>query len=98
MSTAHIEAAVGAIAELRERGLRIGHDVALVSFDDTRWFPLIDPPMTVIAQDVRRLGDAAFGTLLDLLAGRQAMSVTIPTRLVVRESCTTDSIPQRRTA
>lgn len=90
--------AVGAIAETRRRGLRIGRDVALVSFDDTRWFPLTDPPITAVAQDVERLGSEAFRTLRSLLTGAPAHDVVVPTRLVVRQSSTTDSIPSRSIA
>lgn len=90
--------AVGAIAETRRRGLRIGSDIALVSFDDTRWFPLTDPPITAVVQDVDRLGREAFRTLRSLLAGAPAHDVVVPTRLVVRQSSTTDSIPLRSIA
>lgn len=89
--------AVGAIAETRARGLRIGQDISVVSFDDTRWFPLLDPPITVVAQDVQRLGEEAFAMLQALTSGDPVSDVTVPTRLVVRESCTNDSLAPRST-
>ncbi|GAA5165584.1 LacI family DNA-binding transcriptional regulator [Ornithinimicrobium tianjinense] len=90
--------AVGVLSEARKRGLRIGEDIAVVSFDDSRWFPLLDPPMTAVAQDVESLGLAAYRALKDLVAGRPSGDVVVPTRLVVRRSCTTSSIPARRSA
>ena len=85
--------AVGALVEARRRGLRIGRDIALVCFDDTRWFPLLDPPMTVVAQDVAALGHQAFATLRARMTGQPVDDVLIPTELVVRGSCTTALIP-----
>lgn len=90
--------AVGALVEAHRRGLRIGHDIALVSFDDTRYFPLLDPPLTVVAQDVDRLGAAAFTTLRSLMHGDSVTDVVVPTHLVVRGSGTTAQIPDRRRA
>ena len=81
--------AFGALQAIRERGLRIGHDIALVSFDDTEWFPLLDPPMTVISQDVRQLGIRAFETLQARLAGQHTQDSCLPVRLAVRRSCGT---------
>lgn len=79
--------AVGALLEMRDRGLRVGHDVALTGFDDAPWFPLLDPPLTVVAHDVPRLGRAALECLLLLLAGRPAADIVVPVRLEARSSC-----------
>lgn len=80
--------AVGALGEVRRRGLRIGTDLALVSFDDIEWFKELDPPLTVVAHDARALGESAMRLLLDVIEGRPAESVVQPMRLVVRESST----------
>ncbi|MGK5636782.1 LacI family DNA-binding transcriptional regulator [Streptomyces sp. URMC 126] len=79
--------ALGALGEVRARGLRIPEDVALVSFDDVAWFAHTDPPLTAVAQPTRELGRAAVHTLLERVEGRPAESVLLPSRLVVRRSC-----------
>lgn len=84
--------AVGALLEMRERGLRVGRDIALTAFDDAPWFPLLDPPLTVVAQDARRLGQEALESLLCLLAGHEATDVVVPVCLKVRSSCTVTSV------
>lgn len=84
--------AVGALLEMRERGLRVGRDIALTAFDDAPWFPLLDPPLTVVAQDAPRLGQVALESLLTLLAGREAADVVVPVRLEVRSSCAVPSV------
>ncbi|MGI5341609.1 LacI family DNA-binding transcriptional regulator [Streptomyces sp. CA-181903] len=79
--------ALGALDEVRARGLRIPDDVALVSFDDVAWFAHTDPPLTAVAQPTRELGRAAVHSLLERVEGRPAESVLLPARLVVRRSC-----------
>ncbi|MEV6671252.1 LacI family DNA-binding transcriptional regulator [Streptomyces sp. NPDC051162] len=79
--------ALGALDEVRARGLRIPGDVALVAFDDVPWFAHTDPPLTAIAQPTRELGRAAVHTLLERIEGREAPPVLLPARLVTRRSC-----------
>lgn len=57
--------AIGALRAIRERGLRIPEDVALVSIDDPQWAELTDPPLTTLAQPVRQMAEAAVGLLLE---------------------------------
>ncbi len=78
---------VGALIEARERGVKIGRDMALVSFDDTDWFPVVDPPVTAVVQDVPSLGASALSALQALVAGETTPDVVVPTSLVVRGSC-----------
>lgn len=79
--------ALGALDELRARGLRVPDDVALVAFDDVPWFAHTCPPLTAVAQPTRELGRAAVHTLLERIEGRPAASVLLSARLVVRRSC-----------
>ncbi|MFE4664014.1 LacI family DNA-binding transcriptional regulator [Streptomyces sp. NPDC056716] len=79
--------ALGALDAVRARGLRVPDDIALVAFDDIRWFVHTDPPITAIAQPTGELGRAAVRALVEVIAGRRPDSVTLPARLVVRRSC-----------
>ncbi|MEU3710334.1 LacI family DNA-binding transcriptional regulator [Streptomyces catenulae] len=79
--------ALGAMDELRARGLRIPEDMALVVYDEVPWFRHAAPPLTAIAQPTRELGRAAVHTLLARIEGREAESVLLPARLVTRHSC-----------
>lgn len=79
--------AVGALLELREQGLHVGRDIALTSFDDAPWFALLEPSLTVVAQDVTLLGRGALGTLCSVMAGDDVSDATVPIHLTVRESC-----------
>jgi DNA-binding LacI/PurR family transcriptional regulator len=66
--------AVGALHALKEARLRVGQDIALVSFDDPPWAELTDPPLTALAQPVRAMADAAVELLFARLDGRRKRS------------------------
>lgn len=69
-------------------GLRVGEDLALVSFDDFDLADLVKPGITAIAQPVARIGSEAGRLILERLAGRTepAEHVLLPTQLIVRGS------------
>jgi LacI family transcriptional regulator len=79
-------ATVGAVRALRSLGLQ--HAVALVGFDDVELADLLEPAITVIAQDATEIGAAAAGQLRRRLDGedRAASPRVIPTRLIPRGS------------
>lgn len=59
---------LGALAAIRERGLRAPRDVSLIGFDDTLYAGLLDPPLTTIAQPTTELGRRSAELLLDRVA------------------------------
>jgi LacI family transcriptional regulator len=77
---------IGVLKALRERGIAIGHDLALVGCDDIDLARLYVPSITVIARDLRLLGETAARLLLETMQQGGGSLVTLPTRLVVRES------------
>jgi LacI family transcriptional regulator len=79
----------GALGAIRELGLRIPDEIALVGFDDLDWTTLVDPPISVVAQPVAELGRSVAERLLERLAGDAgpAREIRLTTRLVVRGSC-----------
>ena len=82
--------AVGIIDAVGRHGLRIPHDIALVSFDDLPDASHLFPFLTVASQPVYDLGVNAAQLLLSRLAADEdlpARQVVLPTRLVVRHSC-----------
>jgi DNA-binding LacI/PurR family transcriptional regulator len=81
--------ALGGLVAIRNSGLRVPEDVAVVSFDDWDAGQLLDPPLTALAQRGLQVGDLAASLLVRALeqtvAGR--IDVRIPMDLVVRRSC-----------
>jgi len=78
----------GALDALRERGVRVPADVAVVGFDNWEIVAAAArPPLTTVDLELHDLGRAASAELLAMVAG-DARSGTrrLPGRLVVRES------------
>ncbi len=78
--------AIGAMRALHDAGRRVPDDVAIVGFDDLAAARLAEPPMTTIAQDTRRAGEALVQTLVAKIEDRDPASVSLPVRLIVRGS------------
>ena len=81
--------AIGAMQAIRERGLKVPEDVAVVSFDD-----LLPPSIgglryTTIRQPVKQMGIRAVETLLDILeyGPEPTRRILFDPELVVRDSC-----------
>ncbi|WKD58952.1 LacI family DNA-binding transcriptional regulator [Corynebacterium caspium] len=80
--------ALGALHAAQALGIRIGDDIGLVAIDDTPWFPVIDPPLTVAAQDIATIAATAVSALEEAMQGHQPHSANIPTTLCIRKSGT----------
>lgn len=78
---------LGALQEMRERGLVVPDDIGLAVYDELPWFALTDPPLTTIAQPTREMGHAAVDLLLARLRGQALQPPTLQARLVPRRSC-----------
>ena len=80
--------AIGVMAVLQERGLRIPEDVSVVGFDDLPAASQMHPALTTVRQPIEDLGRAAVNTLLALVAGLDAATTqaTLPTELIQRQS------------
>ena len=81
--------AIGAMRALREAGLRVPEDVAIVGFDDLPQAARTEPPLTSVRQPIYRLGSTAVDSLLDLTEypDSSPRRIILPTELVVRTSC-----------
>ncbi len=86
---AHDPIAFGVLDVLKERGLRVPADIALVGYTDVDHARHLAVPLTVMAQPTTEMGRATARLALDLLAGRvpKDTRVVLPARLIVRESC-----------
>ena len=82
-------AAMGAITAFKEAGIRVGHEVSVIGFDDIPYAHFFDPPLTTVRQPIYEMGKEAGRILLLRLegeAGPGRLHKTFPTQLVVRES------------
>jgi LacI family transcriptional regulator len=77
---------------LARLGLSVPQDIAVLGFDDADLFDLVEPPLTVVRQPVRELGQVSAEILFSLLKAdnrtRQSATTTIlPVELILRQSC-----------
>ena len=81
--------AFGAMECLRDRGLHLPDDMAIVGFDDIDAASHVTPALTTVRQFGDRMGREAAETLLDFLEGRieKPHSTLVRTELVIRRSC-----------
>ncbi|KAK1178408.1 LacI family DNA-binding transcriptional regulator [Streptomyces sp. NBS 14/10] len=87
--TANNAMTIGALRALREAGLGVPDDIALVCFDDFSWADVFSPRLTAISQPSREIGATAVRLLLDRLAdpSRPPRTVRLPCTFVHRTSC-----------
>ncbi|MEM9302111.1 MAG: LacI family DNA-binding transcriptional regulator [Pseudomonadota bacterium] len=79
--------ALGAIRALRQRGLDVPGDVAVVGFDDIPTASVVYPSLTTVQQDTNLAGKLLVRNLIKLIEGESVESGLLAPRLVVRESC-----------
>lgn len=80
----------GAVDALRDRGVRVPDDIAVVGFDNWQVIAAATrPPLTTIDMNLHELGRQAGLRLLEMIDGKdhERGVVRLPCSLVVRESC-----------
>jgi LacI family transcriptional regulator len=81
--------AIQTIAVARSLGINVPDDLSVVGFDNIPESALSDPPLTTIDQSIQDMGFEAARLLIGLIdePGRDPVHLTLPTELVVRQSC-----------
>lgn len=83
--------ALGALSAIRAAGLKVPGDIALAGVNDIPLARLVDPPLTTLHQPAYEMGQTAIELLQLLIAGERPpeRQVSLPTSLVIRQSCGT---------
>jgi LacI family transcriptional regulator len=83
--------ALGALCAVRDRGLRVPHDLAVIAVDNPPWAELLAPPLTVLAQPIRAMAARATDLLFRRLHGERCAPVreVFALELIIRQSCGT---------
>lgn len=86
---ANDQMAIGLIAGLRDRAIRVPDDVAVVGFDDIDLGRHIQPPLTTVRQPMQPIGAAAVTLLERRLSSPELppIQLRLPTQLQIRTSC-----------
>ncbi len=84
--------AIGAMGALRDLGIRVGHDVAIVGFNDISITADLPTPLTSVRSPLNHMGQQAAGLLLEMLGhetagpNRSPVEERLSPQLIVRES------------
>ena len=82
--------AVGVLQQLKEAGIRVPEDVAVVGFDNIQLAAFTTPGLTTVQQNTAKAGEKLVENLLLAIDGHPTDDHLLPTNLVVRQSCGCD--------
>lgn len=80
---------IGSMQALKDLGLTVPNDVALVCYDDFEWADVFEPRLTAIEQDVKSMGRTAVDLLVDRIEGNNGPRQVLRTETIYhhRNSC-----------
>ncbi|MBN1384595.1 MAG: substrate-binding domain-containing protein [Elusimicrobia bacterium] len=86
--------AIGAINAIREKGLKVPENIAVVGFDDIEIGESFYPPLTTIRQPLSNMGKIAVELLIEQIEkikgkskGKKVKNVELKGELIIRKSC-----------
>lgn len=78
--------AIGLMGAIRERGLQLGSDIAVVGYNDTPLAMELPVPLSSVRLPLNDMGELAFDMLLARIEGRSVEPVLVQPQLMIRES------------
>jgi DNA-binding LacI/PurR family transcriptional regulator len=80
--------AIGAFQRIKEAGLKIPGDIAIMGFSNNKITALVDPPLTTVNQPSFEMGRKSAEILIDTIEGgtTEPRTLTLETELIVRGS------------
>ncbi|WP_296053037.1 LacI family DNA-binding transcriptional regulator [uncultured Alteromonas sp.] len=79
--------AVGVLQQLKEAGVRVPEDIAVVGFDNIQLAAFTTPGLTTVQQNTAQAGEKLVENLLLAIEGHPTDDHLLATNLVVRQSC-----------
>ncbi len=83
------EMALGAIKAIKDKGLDVPGNISLIGFDDNPMCSELSPKLTTVRQPITEMGRLAAETVIKLIDKEEkpGFKKTLPTELIVRDSC-----------
>lgn len=82
------DAAIGVLRALREHGLQVPRDIAVVGFNNLGFAAFLTPPLTTVAAPTEEVGRIATEQLFSYFEQQFPTEATLlPTELIIRQSC-----------
>lgn len=83
--------ALGVLRSLRDHGMKIPEDVAIVGYDNIPIASFASPALTTVRQNTKLAGEILVDSLLKLIQGEEVSHHLMPVDLVIRQSCGSNS-------
>ena len=84
---ANDEMALAALKILKDKGIRVPENVAVIGFDNVDACRLSNPPLTTVKQPIYDMGYSSVAQLLSQIEGGEIKKVVLPSKTVIRKSC-----------
>lgn len=83
---------LGGYKYIKEKGIRIPEQLAVIVYDDPEWAELVDPPITSVRQQTYELGVQAAKLIMASIKDKKTKRdiMYMDTSLIIRESCGCD--------
>jgi LacI family transcriptional regulator len=82
--------AISGLEAIKQLGLSVPRDIAVIGFDDNTHFSLFSPSITAVAQPVQEISDQVMQQLMGCLTGNEKApekkTIVLQTKLIIRES------------
>ncbi|MEG2670074.1 MAG: substrate-binding domain-containing protein [Oscillospiraceae bacterium] len=78
--------AAGAITSMKNHGLKVPEDIAVVGFDNTSISYIYEPNITTVAQPQNELGEKAFQMMYDKIKKNEPKNIFLTHKIIVRKS------------
>ncbi len=79
--------AIGVMRCLKQRGIRVPEDIAVMGFDDIPAASFASPGLSTIQQDTSKAGEMLVNNLMNLINNQPITDNLIEPKLVIRQSC-----------
>lgn len=83
------EMTLGAIMALNERNINIPKELSIIGFDNIQMAKIVKPPLSIVVQPMKQIGETAAEVLLKRLKGDQSnfpMICRLKTEILIKES------------
>lgn len=80
--------AYGVLEACKKHNVSVPNQLSVIGYDDVSFAKMLTPKLTTVAQPLLNLGQVAAGKLARIISGeeREVTQITLPTKLVIRET------------
>lgn len=82
--------AISGLEAIKQLGLSMPNDIAVIGFDDNTHFSLFSPSVTAVAQPIQEISDQVMQQLMACLTGNETApakkTIVLQTKFIIRES------------